>query len=100
MRMSKRDLRLRKWEISDERYRELRYACLQYEQYRDWPGERGSVRRAAIEEAARRAGAGLQRCIIRNVTEGVLYEEMPVPCGRRQFYAARRRFFAELDRLL
>jgi len=90
----------RKSAMSGERYRELVYACRQYEQYRTWPGRKGQARRAAIEEAARRAGVGLEKYLLRNVVDGVPWEELPVPCGRRQFYDARRRFFAELDRLL
>lgn len=83
-----------------ERYRELTYACRQYEQYKQWTDGRGEARRAAIDEAARKAGDGLRRWILRNVVDGTPWEEMPVPCGRRQFYAARRRFFSELDKML
>ena len=52
----------------------------------------------AIEQAALAADPGLYQHILTNVTRGVSYERMPVPCGRRQFYDARRRFFLELDR--
>lgn len=86
--------------MTRERYRELVYACRQYEQYLKWPDGRGEARRAAIDEAARKAGDGLRRWILRSVVDAVPWEEMPVPCGRRQFYAARRRFFAELDKML
>lgn len=51
----------------------------------------------AIEDSARAAGPGIYLELMRNVTQGTKYEDMPVPCGRAQFYAARRRFFIELD---
>lgn len=51
----------------------------------------------AVEDSARAAGPGIYIELMRNVTRGVKYEDMPVPCGRAQFYAARRRFFIELD---
>lgn len=52
---------------------------------------------ALIEQSARAADPGLWRELLRNVTRGVSYERLGAPCGRRQFYDARRRFFLELD---
>lgn len=52
---------------------------------------------AAIEQAVIAAAPGLSACVLANVTRGSRYEEMQVPCGRNQFFAARRRFFDELD---
>ena len=56
----------------------------------------------AIEEAAKVAGPGMYRFIMRNVTKGERYDMMTPkpPCGRGQFYNARRLFFVELDRRL
>ena len=51
---------------------------------------------AAIEQAAAAADKALCVYIIRNVTQDARYENMPVPAGRRQFFAARRRFFEGL----
>lgn len=51
----------------------------------------------AIEEAAKEAGADLWRFVLRSVARGETYERMGPPCGRRQFYQMRRRFFIELD---
>ena len=51
----------------------------------------------AIEDATRAAGPGIYRWLLIAVTTGKKYEDMDVPCGRAQFYAARRRFFVELD---
>ena len=51
----------------------------------------------AIEEAARAAGGEIWRYVLMNVTRGTHFERMDVPCGRRQFYEARRRFFWELS---
>ena len=56
----------------------------------------------AIEEAARAAGPGMYRSIMRNVTQGERYSTMvpKPPCGQPQFYRARQLFFVELDRRL
>ena len=54
----------------------------------------------AIEQAAIAADPSLCRYILRNVTRGVSYERMDAPCGRRQFFEVRRRFFWELDQLV
>ena len=51
----------------------------------------------AIEEAAQAAAPGIYAWLLRNVTRGETYEKLNPPCGRAQFYAAHRRFFAELD---
>ena len=47
----------------------------------------------AIEQSAIAADASLYQQIIDNVGRGVRYEDMAVPCGARQFYEARRKFF-------
>ena len=54
----------------------------------------------AIHHAAIAADASLCQWILKNVTCDMRYEDMPVPCGRNQFFAARRRFFEELHRRL
>lgn len=51
---------------------------------------------AVIEQAAAAADPSLCRYILMNVTKDVRFEDMPVPCGRNQFFAARKRFFVEL----
>lgn len=53
---------------------------------------------AAIEQAAAAADAGLCRHILDNVARGRTFEDMGPPCARNTFFAARARFFAELDR--
>lgn len=118
-----RDLRMEKYNISGNRYRELKYFCRQYrekqERLREMTelaaatvqegGRSGKVpdatadaaiRRAGlqkdlemIEDAARETDAGLSPYIIRNVADGVPYEYLGVPMGRRQFYKMRRKFF-------
>lgn len=50
-----------------------------------------------IEQAAIEADAYIYQSIIKNVTEGIPYEYMEVPCGRRQFYERRRLFFKILS---
>lgn len=52
---------------------------------------------AAIEQAAVCAAPGFSKQLLANVTRGRTWEELSPPCGRNQFYAARSRFFDELD---
>lgn len=52
----------------------------------------------AIEEAAKAADGFLWKYLLRCVARGESWETMQPPCGRRQFYARRRMFFAELDK--
>lgn len=52
----------------------------------------------AIENSARAASPEMYAAVLKCVTQGMNYEQLNPPCGRRQFYAARRRFFVELDR--
>lgn len=46
-----------------------------------------------IEQATVEADRDLHFCILRNVAYKQRYEELKPPCGRRQFYQVRRRFF-------
>lgn len=118
-----RDLKLEKYRISGNRYRELKYFCRQYREKQarlreltevaaaamQEGGRNGKVsditadtaiRREAlqkdldsIEQAAMETDAELYGYIIRNVTDGIPYEYLGVPMGRRQFYKMRRKFF-------
>lgn len=60
-----------------------------------------TIRIDQIEGSARKAAEGsevMYKALIRNVTRGVTYEHLDVPCGRRQFYNMRRLFFWLLDK--
>lgn len=47
-----------------------------------------------IEQTAIEAGAGIYSWLLKNITEkGMTWERLNPPCGRRQFYEKRRRFF-------
>lgn len=127
--MSKKDLSLKKYNISKERYRELKYFCLQYGEWKRQlsfgvslqpqkltglpnaqnqtsnPTEDAAVKLyelrdkcALVEQAAIEADAELYQYLLKNVTQGIPYEYMPVPCGRRQFYELRRKFFFLLSK--
>lgn len=52
---------------------------------------------SAIEQAAIAADPALSPWLLKNVTDGIRLEHLDVPCGRNQFFAARRKFFVELD---
>lgn len=119
----KRDMKLSDYNISREKYNELKYFCLQYwQKKRDLhnsyglgalvndgmprgsdcgnPTERVAVRNdilrkdtELIEQTALEADSEMYQWILQNVTLGVAYEYMNVPVGRRQFYESRRYFF-------
>ncbi|MBS6174551.1 MAG: hypothetical protein KH760_08800 [Clostridiales bacterium] len=120
---NKRDLRMEKYKISTNRYRELKYFCMQYREKksrlraitelsvssmeRSKGGNKTSDRTAdiamqrlqlendiqMIETAAIEADSALYSYIISNVVDGIPYEYLSVPAGRRQFYQSRRKFF-------
>lgn len=119
----KRDMKLSDYNISREKYNELKYFCLQYWQKKrdlhnnyglgalvndgmprgsDYsnPTERVALRNdilrkdiELIEQTALEADSEMYQWLLKNVTSGVPYEYMDVPVGRRQFYESRRYFF-------
>lgn len=50
-----------------------------------------------IEDTAREVDPLNWAALLKNVTDGLPYEQMQVFCGRRQFYESRRKFFWLLD---
>ena len=52
----------------------------------------------AIEESARIAGGGIYKELLLHVSRGIPFEKLYPPCGRAQFYRARRLFYIELDK--
>lgn len=123
--MSKKDLSLDKYGISKERYRELFYFCMQYGEWKESiaygirpactdnishgsgisnPTEQMAIHNQKalencrlIEDVAKAAGGYIWKYILKNVTEGIAYEYMNVPCGRRYFYEIRKKFFFMLS---
>lgn len=123
-----RDLKLQSYNISEYRYRELKYFCKQYREKQSQlrsitelssprfdsigGGNKTSdntadtaVRRAqlkkdleAIEQAAIEAGEELFPYIISNVVDGIAYEYLGVPASKTNFYLKRRKFFWILDK--
>ena len=121
-----RNLKLLNYDISDNRYRELKYFCRQYKekqkklysitelsspQLQSTRGNTLSDRTGKIatkkvqledeikiiEQAAMEADGELYVYLLKNVTEGVPYEYLDIPASRAGFYALRRRFFYLLD---
>lgn len=126
---NERDIKLDMYNITLKRYRELKYFCLQYP---EWKHELNSITSALkspiitgmpcanmtsdqtaalairkaelskncnmIEETAIEVNPGIHKMLIKSVTEGIRYEEIPVPCGRRMFYECRRKFFYLLSK--
>lgn len=119
----KRDMKLSDYNISRAKYNELKYFCMQYEEKKreihnsyglgsvvsdgmpkgNLPGnavERVAIRNAVlqkdvklIEQTAMEADPDIYQWLLKNVTEGVPYEWLNVPRGRKQFYESRRYFF-------
>ncbi len=122
-----RNLRLLEYDISDNRYRELKYFCRQYKEKQkrlqavtelsspqlgarrgglpsDRTGNVG-VKKAQltseiqmIEQAALETDGEYYPFLLKNVTEGIPYEYLDMPFSRAGFYAARRKFFSILDK--
>lgn len=51
----------------------------------------------AIEQSAIEVDSNMYRYILKAVTEGLPFEFLSIPCGRRQFYEKRKLFFSILD---
>lgn len=76
------------------RYCELRYYCRRYRTL-----TRGEKR--IIDIAAKRAiGARYAGELKRNVCEGIAFKSINAPFSERDFARRKKRFFAELDRIL
>lgn len=125
-----RDNGIKKAGISQWRYRELKAFCMQYDekkheaqqllglhahQLEDTSGRKDAMNKAAltatrceqllreceiIEQAAHEAEPGSRDAIIKNVTQGIRFEESCYYGERTSFYRARERFFIILDRAL
>lgn len=121
--VNKRNMRLSDHNISRAKYNELKYFCMQYGEKKQEiqssygiktimndgmpkgnqtgnPVEREAIRNLMlqsdvkmIEETVREAAPTIYKWLLKNVTEGIPYEWMDVPEGRRQFYEDRRYFF-------
>lgn len=58
-----------------------------------------------IDQTAKEIDPYIAPALVANVTTGITYEQMrargrEIPCGRRQFYERRQRFFRLLDQKL
>lgn len=121
-----KDKQLWKYGIGTERYRYLNYFCKQYPMWKNVKGNYGlkavnsdgmphasglsnpteaqAMRNQKyhsniilVETTCKEADQEIWQYILKNVTEGATYEMLDVPCGRRQFYNSRRKFFYMLD---
>lgn len=124
----KRDLKLSDHNISKEKYLELKYFCLQYNEKKDMleknyglhsvvhdgqprgnrtgnPTEYQAMRNEMlksdielIEQTAIQADPEIYQYILKNVTEGIGYDYLDVPLCRTKFYDSRRYFFFLLSK--
>lgn len=109
--MNRRYIKLDKYGISQERYRELSAFVMQYQEWKDGLSKQSSTKLsskvAMVDIAAEKCSQetvgdnGLTEYIIKNVTEErpfyYLKEIMRMPYNDRTFYNARKRFFIILN---
>lgn len=96
MKVKKRGVKIKEYGISREKYAELKYFCMQYHEKKREALNGNTLRQKdveQIEQTALETDPSLYPYILRSVTEGIPYEYMDVPCGRKQFYEARRIYF-------
>lgn len=125
--MSKKNLKVK--DLSKNRYMELKYLCLQFNDMKHelqslnyglkavvvtgMPSshklsnstEEIAIKKMklmkkieAIEQSAIEVDVDIYQYILKAVTEGLPFEYLAIPCGRRQFYEKRRLFFILLDK--
>lgn len=123
------NIRLDNYGISRARYKELMWACRQYNEREKKIRELYGLHAVAndgmphgtavgnptqqsaeailkllekqqvIEQAAQAADPAQWRALLKGVTQGVRFEELPYYGGRNQFFSKRRKFFYLLDKM-
>ena len=127
--MKERDLNLSEYNISREKYRELKYFCLQYPEWKhqlqtltddlkapiitDMPTAHIGTDSTArimlkrielaekctiVEQTAQEVCGDTYSALLKNVTEGIRYENLNAFRARKQFYEDRRKFFYNLSK--
>lgn len=121
--MKQRDVNLREFNLSSDAYRELKYFCYQYREKREkamrarglpglgdgmprgsevgdptekraWAAMRYLADCELIEQCALDAAEGWgYQPLMKNVTEGIPFQSLDIPCGRKKFLQIRKRFF-------
>ena len=90
--------------MSKERIKELEYFCLQYREksklsnLNTLEGRKAKIDVILIDNIAAVVYPKIKDYIIENVTTGKTWEQLNPPCGRRQFYEARKEFFDMLSK--
>lgn len=93
------------YQLSKERYKELEYFCLQYNYKKQIKNKDSAEGRKAridigiINHVATIVSSELAKYIVENVSTGKSWEQIAPPCGRRQFYFLRRKFFYLLSKI-
>lgn len=125
--MRERDLKLQNYNISDNRFRELKYFCRQYREKQsqlrsitelsspsfdntgggnkiadrtaDTACRRAQLQRdiEMIQQSAIEADSGIYTYIMDNVVDGVTYEYLGAPMSRATFFRKRKKFFEILS---
>jgi len=87
---------------SMDRTAELQRFCWQYREKLARRTPKDLREAALIEAAAIEAAQGdklIAQCLTAHICDRVLLDHMRLPMGRRQFYAAQRRFYTLLDEM-
>lgn len=122
----KRDLMLEEYGVSQNAYRELLYFCRQHDEKKramenyyfiqvsiykqrsienkiDMSNEIKDAKAKTfakdvdlIENAAKKVAPFYHKELLKNVTQGIPFEQLDVPYGRNQFFKERRKFFLEV----
>ena len=104
---SNEPLRLEKYGITANRYRELHYFCLRWHEYKQgsWQAE---MIRGALSDIIEENYRGVRKfdlffCLLESVTRkgysyNYAYMRENIPCSKGEYQKLRRLFFVELDK--
>lgn len=126
---TQRNLNLLDYDISENKYKELKYFCLQYQEKKEKLEELCEISSikydniaktknctsivenisnkklslendiSIIEKAAFMADEDLYEYLIKNITCGVKYQYLDIPISRAAFYRKKKEFFKILSQL-
>lgn len=89
--------------LSKEKYLELKYFCRQYNRKKAMQnnntaeGRKAKIDVLLMKKIAADVAPGLDKYLIENIATGKAWRQINAPCGERQFYEARKKFFEKLS---
>ena len=88
--------------MEKNKYLETKYFCRQYDnkkrlmEQKTSEGRRAKMDVMLIDMTAADVSDDLKEYIVQSVSKGLAWEQLDCPCGRRQFYALRKRFYEKI----